>query len=353
MLGRAPRAGCAGPPRGSSAESTSWRSPITTRLPDLPRRARPRRESGIRLIDGAELSVSWRDVTLHVLGLAHRSDLRRARRWPGRHSRGSLDAGTPDRRFARRSGHPGRLRRRAPIHHQRETDQPHSFRAISGRSRPRARDPGRVQALPRPGQAGARAARMGGPSAGDRLDPRRRRTGRARSPGSLQGQHVGHARAARRIARLRRRRHRGPVAEPHGGADRVFARHARRLRSCSPRPAPTITARARAGSTWATCRRCPPASRPCGRPGERCRDRRRPSADASHRLLRFRPHRHHRRDARQQPAVAIRADRLQAPHDSLRRHAGAHHRGRGHRSTRPRLPRSSARWCSARSSTRR
>lgn len=27
------------------------------------------RESGIRLIDGAELSVSWRDVTLHVLGL--------------------------------------------------------------------------------------------------------------------------------------------------------------------------------------------------------------------------------------------------------------------------------------------
>ena len=76
-------------------------------------------------------------------------------------------------------------------------------------------------------------------------------------------------------------------------------------------------------------------------------------AQPPHRLLHLRPHRHHRRDAGQQPAVAVRGDRVPAADDPLRRLARKDRRGdragqrdggaRGH----------GRRSCSARSSTRR
>ena len=50
---------------------------------------------------------------------------------------------------ARRGRHPRRVRRRAEVRDQRASHHAHAFRALPGRSRPRARREGRVQALSR------------------------------------------------------------------------------------------------------------------------------------------------------------------------------------------------------------
>ena len=110
----------------------------------------------------------------------------------------------------------------------------------------------------------------------------------------------------------RRRWHRGAVVVAHAGAVRGIRDATRAVSACSHPAAPTITDPARAGSTWATCRRCPSGVAPVWKRlvDRSARRAARTHAHSPHRLLRLRPHRHHRRDARQQPADAVRGHRV-------------------------------------------
>ena len=113
--------------------------------------------------------------------------------------RGTLASRPPHRRFAGGRRHPGRLRRRDEIRDQRATDQPHAFRAFSGRDRPRARDQGMLQAFSGQRDARPRRARVGDDDRGARLGARSRRPGGSRPSGALQGRCPRDARVARRV----------------------------------------------------------------------------------------------------------------------------------------------------------
>ena len=257
-----------------------WRPPRSSRAPRArgvdvlaltdhdevagsPRRRAPPRRRGITLVCGSELSVE--------LGGPHDPrrraridpDERDARRRPRRDPRGPDVARAADRRRAGRGRHPRRVRRRDAIRDQRAARLAHAFRALPGRSRPRARHEGRLQALPDARQARARRARVGDAvarrSAGSTRPADRRCIAH---PGRYKVDAARHAAAARRVPRRRRRRDRSAVAVAHAGAVRGV-RDAMRACSGSRAPAaPTSTVPARAGWTWATCRDCPRASCP-------------------------------------------------------------------------------------------
>ena len=146
-------------------------------------------DAGIELVCGAELSVSWEDITLHVVALgidpANRDADRRARR------RSASAASTRARRIGdalAAAGIARRLRRRDEVRHQR------AARSRGRISRASWSKPGYASEMKdvfkrylRAGKPGYVAARVGDAAAGGRLDPRRRRPGGARASGPLQG----------------------------------------------------------------------------------------------------------------------------------------------------------------------
>ena len=300
----------------------------------------------MRFVAGAELSVSWHDVTLArggaaastrecaplVAGLA---SIRDGRSHRARRIADSLAA----------AGIPGAYEGAMKyVTSERLISRTHFARFLV-ESGPCARNQGRVQALPGQRQARSRRARVGDDDRGvDWIH-------------AAGGQAVLAHPAATRSMRARMRellaefRDTGGdaievrVAEPHARANRRIRAPRARCSGCSRRAAPTTTVPAKAGPISATCRHCPPAC-----PGmERLVGMPRPP----HGIFRLRPDRHHRRDARQQPAVAIRRTRVPAADDSVRRHAGKDRRGRAADRRERGDAKAAGRWCSARSSTRR
>ncbi len=169
-----------------------------------------------------------------------------------------------------------------------------------------------------PGKPGYVRARVGDAGRCGGVDPRRRRPGRARASGPLSAHGNRHAPAARRVPRTRRRRRSRCCSSSHTAAQVVeFATYARvfglsRSRRVRLSRAGRKLDRARRPAAAAGRRRR--RSGPIGNPREA-------HARSTHRLLRVRPHRHHRRDARQQPAHAVRGLRIPPGDDPVRRFA--------------------------------
>ena len=115
-------------------------------LAEARRRRRGRRHhADLRLRAVGELGRASR---VHVVALGDRSGQRR-RLTQGLDAIrvGRIDARPPHRRRARRGRNRRRLRGRDEVRDERAAHLAHAFRALSRRSRPRARDEGRVQAL--------------------------------------------------------------------------------------------------------------------------------------------------------------------------------------------------------------
>ena len=206
-----------------------------------------------------------------------------------------------------------------------------------------------------PGQAGLRAARVGDAGAGGRLDPRRGRPGRDRASGPLQAHAVRNARAGRRIPRPRRRCARSRLAVAYAGAVHGV-RGARAQRTASRRrAAPISMAPGESRLDFGDLPPLPAGVDPVWSTGS-CVTARAPMPACqceAHRLLHFRPHRHHGGDARQQPADAIRGHSFSPRDDSVRRFDGEGRRRRAPGQRDGRSAKAAGRSSSARSSTKR
>ncbi len=142
----------------------------------------------MRFVPGAELSVSWRDVTLHVLALGIDPGMRAAARRGWRRS--ATAASHRARRIAdslAAAGIPGAYEGALQVRDQRALiSRTHFARFLVETGH--ARDTKEVfKRYPGAGKPGLRRARVGDADRGDRLDPRRRRPGGPRASGALQG----------------------------------------------------------------------------------------------------------------------------------------------------------------------
>ena len=157
------------------------------------------RASGMRFVPGVEISVTWAELTIHIVGLGidpanvslaeNLAHLRTSRGRRAERIAAEFDA----------LGIPGTLAGAYAYAENPDADRPRTFRALPRRVRrgPRRRDG--VPALPRPRQAGLRAAAMGRTCRRGGVDSRERRPRRRRPPGPLQPESPGAAPVSRRI----------------------------------------------------------------------------------------------------------------------------------------------------------
>ena len=199
-------------------------------LAGLAQAAEAARADGIRFVPGVEISVTWADITIHIVGLGidpANAALGVAPGGPAREPRAPRRA---DRRRVRRAGHPGTLEGAyGYAENPKLIGRAHFARFLVDCGV--ARDVASVfrHYLVR-GQAGLRAAAVGRPGRRGSVDPRERRPRGRRAPGALQAVARGAGTLPRRVQGGGRRGHRGRDRQPLARrSTSTFARLAREL----------------------------------------------------------------------------------------------------------------------------
>ena len=190
---------------------------------------------GLPYLTGTEISVTFVDITVHIVGLGFDAD------------DAALKAGLAATRGGRReralemadglaqAGIHGSLRRRAEVRRQPRPDLAHALRALPGRGRRVRRHQRGVPPLPHRGQAGLRAAPLGDPARRGALDQRRRRRGRDRPPGALQVHRQRGVRAVHRVQGARRPGRRSGDRQPQQRRGAALRRGGARIRPAASR----------------------------------------------------------------------------------------------------------------------
>jgi predicted metal-dependent phosphoesterase TrpH len=105
-------------------------------------------EQGMRFVPGVEISVTWANQTVHVVGLQIDEDNPELLAGLAKTRQRTRRARTRNRRPAGSGRHPGRIRRRAEIRRQPGPALAHPFRALPGRVRQVRDDVGSVPQFP-------------------------------------------------------------------------------------------------------------------------------------------------------------------------------------------------------------